>query len=125
MHKRSSWQKVKDTLTFPVRAFTLFEKDRWTLSSLATERFDYVAREVRGKCLDIGCGKHNCLSLRSFFRNICLSVGKNRKYKHYLLVIITTKTINTTTPPKMRPAFLRAEKMVSPCWGSGVGEATC
>jgi|SRR3989344_1663508 len=59
MHKRSSWQKVKDTLTFPVRAFTLFEKDRWTLSSLATERFDYVAREVRGKCLDIGCGKHN------------------------------------------------------------------
>lgn len=48
-----------DLLTFPIRAFTLFEDDRGHLSSLATERFDYVRREVRGRCLDIGCGRHN------------------------------------------------------------------
>jgi SAM-dependent methyltransferase len=48
-----------DLLTFPVRAFTVFEEDRGGFSSLATERFDYVRREVRGRCLDIGCGRHN------------------------------------------------------------------
>lgn len=34
-------------------------RDRWGLSSLATERFDYVAGEVEGNCLDVGCGRHN------------------------------------------------------------------
>jgi SAM-dependent methyltransferase len=29
------------------------------LSSLASERFDYVAAEVVGRCLDVGCGYHN------------------------------------------------------------------
>ncbi|MEO5905087.1 MAG: methyltransferase domain-containing protein [Saprospiraceae bacterium] len=29
------------------------------LSSLRSERFDYVSREVDGYCLDVGCGKHN------------------------------------------------------------------
>jgi hypothetical protein len=28
------------------------------MSALSSERFDYVAREVRGYCLDVGCGKH-------------------------------------------------------------------
>lgn len=57
--RRSNRQKWLDFLTFPLRALTLFERDRWSLSSLATERFDYVAREVRGYCLDVGCGRHN------------------------------------------------------------------
>lgn len=56
---RSGFQKVKDFVTFPIRAVTLFEKDRFGLSSLATERFDYVAREIRGRTLDMGCGKWN------------------------------------------------------------------
>jgi SAM-dependent methyltransferase len=56
---RSRAQLAKDTLSFPLRAVTLFEDDRWGLSSLRTERFDYVAREVRGYCLDVGCGRHN------------------------------------------------------------------
>ena len=29
------------------------------MSSLASERFDYVAKEVRGYCLDVGCGRGN------------------------------------------------------------------
>ena len=47
-------------MSFPVRSVTLFHDDRWGLSSLATERFDYVRREVQGYCLDVGCGRHNC-----------------------------------------------------------------
>lgn len=48
-----------DLLSFPLRAVTLFHEDKWGLSCLASERFDYVAREVQGYCLDIGCGYHN------------------------------------------------------------------
>lgn len=59
--RRSSWRKVKDTLAFPLRAVTLFHQDRWGLTSLASERFDYVSRCVRGRCLDVGCGPHNRL----------------------------------------------------------------
>jgi len=59
MKQRNKIQKLKDFITFPVRAPILIEKDRWGLSSLASERFDYVVREVRGFCLDVGCGRHN------------------------------------------------------------------
>jgi len=56
---RSRIQWLKDFITFPLRALTLFENDRFGLSSLASERYDYVAREVAGHCLDVGCGRHN------------------------------------------------------------------
>lgn len=56
---RSNWQEIKDTLFFPLRAITIFHEDRWGLSALSTERFDYVSREVQGYCLDVGCGKEN------------------------------------------------------------------
>jgi SAM-dependent methyltransferase len=56
---RSRWQKVKDLVTFPLRAITLFEEDRWGLSSLRSERFDYCASQVQGYCLDVGCGRNN------------------------------------------------------------------
>jgi ubiquinone/menaquinone biosynthesis C-methylase UbiE len=59
--QRSSFQKFKDFVTFPLRAVTLFENDRFGLSSLASERFYNVAREVQGYCLDVGCGRHNRL----------------------------------------------------------------
>lgn len=59
MRRRSGFQRFKDTIAFPLRALLLPEKDRWGLSSWATERFDYVAREVRGYCLDVGCGVGN------------------------------------------------------------------
>lgn len=62
--KRSTAQKLVDFLTFPIRAVTLFHKDRFGLSSLASERFDYVAREVTGYCLDVGCGYHNSFVTR-------------------------------------------------------------
>lgn len=56
---RSLLKKIIDFLTFPIRALTLFEKDGWGLSSLASERFDYVKKEVIGYCLDVGCGRYN------------------------------------------------------------------
>jgi SAM-dependent methyltransferase len=56
---RSSLQKTKDFVSFPIRAFSLFEDDKWGLTALASERFDYVVREVRGRCLDVGCGRKN------------------------------------------------------------------
>lgn len=57
--KRSLRQKILDFFTFPIRAFALHYKDRWGLSCLATERFDFVATEAKGFCLDIGCGPYN------------------------------------------------------------------
>lgn len=57
--RRSTFQKAKDFFTFPFRALTLFIDDKWGMSSLRSERFDYVAREVIGRCLDVGCGKDN------------------------------------------------------------------
>ena len=56
---RSGGQLLLDFLTFPIRAFTLFHHDGFGLSCLATERFDYVARESRGFALDVGCGRGN------------------------------------------------------------------
>ena len=63
---RTRRDKLKDFITFPVRAFVLAGREdrwgltsRWGLSSLRSERFDYVAREVRGYCLDVGCGTYN------------------------------------------------------------------
>ncbi len=56
---RNTTQKIKDFFTFPLRALTLFHEDRWGLSSLASERFDYCAAEVAGYCLDVGCGYGN------------------------------------------------------------------
>lgn len=57
--RRSKGQSLRDFVTFPLRALLLFEEDGFGLSSLRTERFDYVAREVIGYCLDVGCGRHN------------------------------------------------------------------
>ncbi len=54
-----SFKEVLDFVTFPIRAVTLFEEDRWGLSSLASERFNYVRKEALGYCLDVGCGRHN------------------------------------------------------------------
>jgi SAM-dependent methyltransferase len=57
--KRSAWQKTKDFIWFPLRAVAVFEEDRFGLSSLRTDRFDFCAAEVRGRCLDVGCGRNN------------------------------------------------------------------
>jgi SAM-dependent methyltransferase len=59
MGKRKTIQKIRDCVTFPLRAMTLFYDDRWGLSSLATERYDYVSKEVIGYCLDVRCGRYN------------------------------------------------------------------
>lgn len=57
--KRTRFQVFKDLATFFIRAFTLIEQDRWGFSSLRSERFSYVADQVVGYCLDVGCGEHN------------------------------------------------------------------
>lgn len=59
MKMRSNIQKFKDFIFFPLRAITLHDRDKWGLTSLSSERFDYVALEVTGYCLDVGCGKGN------------------------------------------------------------------
>ncbi|MBM3935006.1 MAG: class I SAM-dependent methyltransferase [SAR202 cluster bacterium] len=57
-------KKAVDTVTFPGRALLLINDDGVGLSSLRTERFDYVARNVQGYCLDVGCGEHNLFVTR-------------------------------------------------------------
>jgi hypothetical protein len=57
--QRSGKQKPVDFLTFPVGAFTLFHRSALGLTSLADERFDFVAGEARGLTLNIGCGRKN------------------------------------------------------------------
>lgn len=68
---RTHKQKIIDCLFFPFRAVTLFEKNWLCFSSLATERFDYVIREVTGFCLDVGCGRHN-----RFIQEYCRGFGR-------------------------------------------------
>ncbi len=55
---RGGIQKVADFVTFPLRALTLFHDDRFGLSCQATERYDYAASQVAGRCLDVGCGSN-------------------------------------------------------------------
>jgi SAM-dependent methyltransferase len=57
--KRSAIQKIIDFILFPLRSVTLFQDDKWGLSSLASERYYYVAKHVKGFCLDVGCGRFN------------------------------------------------------------------
>ncbi|MEO0076553.1 MAG: class I SAM-dependent methyltransferase [candidate division WOR-3 bacterium] len=69
--RRSRLGRIIDFITFPLRAITLFENDKLGLSSLASERFDYVSREVEGYCLDVGCGRFN-----RFIQEYCNGNGK-------------------------------------------------
>jgi SAM-dependent methyltransferase len=70
--KTRNWsQKLKDFIFFPIRAITLHDDDKWGLTSLASERFEYVAQEVIGNCLDVGCGKNN-----RFVTQFCAGKGK-------------------------------------------------
>ena len=57
--RRRAAQKLLDLATFPARALLLPENDFGILSSLASERYDYVSHEVDGHCLDVGCGRFN------------------------------------------------------------------
>jgi SAM-dependent methyltransferase len=60
--RRTRFQKIKDFLTFPLRAFTLFYNERFGLSALASERYDYAAAEVTDYCLDVGCGSNRLVT---------------------------------------------------------------
>ena len=57
--QRSWAKKIADFILFPLRALLLIERDKWYLSSLASERFFYVCRQIQGNCLDVGCGRGN------------------------------------------------------------------
>jgi SAM-dependent methyltransferase len=61
---RSRGQLVKDFVTFPLRAVLPVQESRWGLTSRPDERFEYVAREVTGRVLDIGCGRDNAFVTR-------------------------------------------------------------
>ena len=57
--KRSKFQKIVDFITFPIRSLLVTEHNKWGMTSLRNERYDYAAREVVGFCLDVGCCRHN------------------------------------------------------------------
>ncbi|MDX5893190.1 class I SAM-dependent methyltransferase [Rubrobacter radiotolerans] len=62
--RRSVPQKALDFVTFPLRAVMPFragERERWGLTSRASERLEYAAGETVGYTLDIGCGPKNRL----------------------------------------------------------------
>lgn len=61
---RSRGQLVKDFVTFPLRAVLPVQESRWGLTSRPDERFEYVAREISGRVLDIGCGRENAFITR-------------------------------------------------------------
>jgi hypothetical protein len=55
MKKRHSIEReIKDFVMFPLRAVTIFHEDKWGVSSLASERFGSVAREVTGPRIERG-----------------------------------------------------------------------
>ena len=61
-----------DTITFPIRALVASGRTEYRflgLSSFSDERYDYVASEVSGFCLDVGCGYNR------FIRDFCQGNG--------------------------------------------------
>lgn len=57
--RRSTKQIIIDTILFPLRSISIFDEDRWGLSSMRTDRYEYTSRELRGYTLDVGCGPQN------------------------------------------------------------------
>ncbi len=57
--QRNIFQKTIDFITFPIRSLFITEHNKWGLTSLRNERYDYAAKEVLGYCLDIGCCRNN------------------------------------------------------------------
>ncbi|MDZ7675910.1 MAG: methyltransferase domain-containing protein [Acidimicrobiales bacterium] len=48
--------RLWNLITFPVRAAVVLQRDIFGMQSLRSERLSYVAEEVRGRTLDVGCG---------------------------------------------------------------------
>lgn len=59
--RRTQAQALVDCVTFPLRAVLPWRDDRWGLTSRRSERFIEVASRVRGRALDVGCGRHDIL----------------------------------------------------------------
>ncbi len=53
-------QRTIDNIFFPIRALFVPEERTLGLTSLRDERMEVVAKEARGRVLDIGCGPGNC-----------------------------------------------------------------
>lgn len=59
--RRSGIKKALDTITFPIRAPIAFGRTEYRLfglSSFSDERYDYVSKETKGYCLDVGCANN-------------------------------------------------------------------
>ena len=56
---RAKLQVITDNLFFPFRALFIAEENRFGLTSLREERFEFVAKYSSGRVLDIRCGKDN------------------------------------------------------------------
>ncbi|MFH0852538.1 MAG: methyltransferase domain-containing protein [bacterium] len=58
--KKTTWQKIKDFIFFPLRVFFNHETvKKLGLTSFQEERFNVCLPYVRGRVLDIGCGQGN------------------------------------------------------------------
>lgn len=88
MKKKKLFQAIKDFVFFPIRV--LFEHDKVRklgLTSLQDERFNVCLPYVKGKVLDIGCGKGNKfikklghgIGLDPYFKNGTDAVAKAEK----------------------------------------------
>ena len=66
--RRSFIQTAFDFMSFPLRAVAIFDNDFLWFTSLRSERFYYVKKEIEGYCLDIGCGPHN-IFIKKFKKN--------------------------------------------------------
>ncbi len=66
--QRTKFQKVIDTVFFPIRALFIPEESYLGLTSLRDERMEEVAKEISGYTLDIGCGRNN-LFIKNFIKN--------------------------------------------------------
>ncbi len=66
--QRTKFQKVIDTVFFPIRALFIPEESYLGLTSLRDERMEEVAKEISGYTLDIGCGRNN-LFIKNFIQN--------------------------------------------------------
>ena len=80
---RTKTQKFKDFITLPFRSLTLFEENKWGLTSIKDERFEYVASEVLGKCLDIGCGRGNLFIKKHLHGNGLMPSWRKLKIKGF------------------------------------------
>lgn len=87
--KKGFIRSIKDFIFFPIRIF--FEHDtvrKFSLTSLQDERFNVCLPYVKGKVLDIGCGKGN-----KFIKKLGYGIGLDPYFKNDANIIAKAEKI--------------------------------